>query len=598
MIEFHTLLTAFQTARRELLAMRVPAGHWAGELSSSPFATASAAGALCIVATHVKEDARRDAFRQLAIRAVEWLAAAQTSDGSWGDTRLGPANLAATIAARAAIHLAGQSERFADALSSSQAYFDARGGLAEMRRQYRTDPALLSAVLGMSALAGSANWRDVPPIAFEDALLPRGLRRSMQGALAYAEPIRTGIGQACYFHRWPRNPFTLLLRRLSVGRSVAALRPLQASSGGLLDSAAWSGFFVMGLAATNRAEHPTARRALNFLLDTVRGDATWPSVSSLSVGDTAQAVNALASASGNVGALGCLDWLLNCQQSETTAPRGSLPGGWACNEGGGIPADVDSTASALMALSVLLKSGTDAIRPRIEAAATAGVNWLLAVQNEDGGWPTYFRGASENSPDGNSPELTAHALRALRTWQYWTSGRTVDEAIRRGIYYLSEKQRQDGSWRPRWFACANRADVGNLVYGTSQVVLAYRDLDQMENRVVKRALEWLARSANEDGGWSCGNREGSERSSVEETSIAVEALLAAPHHPNWHIALENGLKWLVRAVDEHCYRQPAAIGLLPGGLQYSEKVYPLSFLVSALGQAVKLLSRPQTDGVN
>ena len=147
-----------------------------------------------------------------------------------------------------------------------------------------------------------------------------------------------------YFHRWPRNPLTLVLRRLSVGRSLSALSPLQPSSGGFLESAAWSGFFVMGLASTGRAEHPMVRRALNFLLDTVRGDASWPNIAGLSVGNTALTVNALASASGNVCALGCLDWLLNCQRSDTNATPGSLHGGWSCTDGGTLP-DVDSTAA-------------------------------------------------------------------------------------------------------------------------------------------------------------------------------------------------------------------------------------------------------------
>jgi squalene-hopene/tetraprenyl-beta-curcumene cyclase len=504
--------------------------------------------------------------------------------------------MAATTAARAAIHLAGQADRFAEVLASSQRYLDSQGGLAEMKRRYCDNPASLSALLAMSAQAGLTAWHEVPPLAFEAAWLPRNWQRSSQGAAAFSEPVRAGIGQAAFFHHWPRNPVTLLLRRLSVGRSLAALGRSQQSNGGFLESAAWTGFFVMGLAASGRAEHPIARRALNFLLDTVRGDASWPNEASLNVGNTALAVNALASASGNVGALGCLDWLLNCQRTDANMPRGSLPGGWSCNDGGGTPPDVASTASSLMALSVLLKSGTDAIRPRIEAAATAGANWLLAVQNHDGGWPSYIRGAKENSPDGSGPDLTAHALRALRTWQYWTTGKAIDEAIRRGMNYLADAQQPDGSWRPRWFANANSTHKANLVYGTSQVVFAYRDLDQIENRLVKRALEFLARATNSDGGWGGENREGSEMTSVEETAMAVEALLAAPNHPNWHLALENGLKWLVRVVEENRYQQPAAIGLLPARLRYSEKVYPLAFTVSALGQAVKLLSRPTGDG--
>ncbi len=500
--------------------------------------------------------------------------------------------MAASTLVPAAIHLAGQSQRFADALSRAQRYLDSHGGPAELKRQYAADRAMLAAVLATSALAGLTAWRDVPTMAFESAWLPSSLQRRPGAAAGHVEPVRVGIGQARYFHRWPRNPAVLFLRRLSVGRSLNVLGRAQPPSGGFLESPAWTGFLVSGLAATGRADHPMARRALGFLLDTVRSDASWSNIVSHSIGNTAFAVNALASASGNVGALGCLDWLLNCQRRETGLLPGSRPGGWACNDGPAALPDVADTAAALLALLVLLKSGTDAHRPRIESAATDGVNWLLSLQNDDGGWPTYFRGAGSDSPDGSAPDLTAHALRALRGWQYWTSGRTIDESIRRGMYYLANNQQPDGSWRPRWFGSAAFAGEENPIYGTSQVVLAYRDLDQVENRLVKRALQWLASAADPDGGWGGGAGDARGPSSIEETAMAVEALLASPDDPRWRPSLENGLQWLVRAVEECAYRQAAAIGLHPPRLWYSEKVYPLAFTVSALGQAVKLLSRP------
>ena len=123
-------------------------------------------------------------------------------------------------------------------------------------------------------------------------------------------------------------------------------------------------------------------------------------------------------------------------------------------------------------------------------------------------------------------------------------------------------------------------------------MLAYRDLDQIENRLMKRGLDWLAAAADPGGGWGGGTGDARGASSVEETAMAVEALLAAPHDPRWRPALEAGLQWLVRAMEESRHLQSAVIGSLPPGLWYSEKVYPLAFAVSALGQAVKLLSRP------
>ena len=301
MIDFHPLLSAFQTVRRELLALREPAGHWVGELSSSAFATASAASALCLVARAVKEESRREAYQQLACRSVDWLVAGQNGDGGWGDTRGSPSNLAATMLVRAAVHLAAQSQRYADSLARAQRWFDSHDGLAGLRRQYGGDPTMLTAILGNSALAGLTAWRDVPAMAFELAWLPRTLQRPLGASASYAEPVRVGIGQARFFHRWPRNPLALLTRRLSVGRSLAMLGRMQPPSGGFLEAVPWTSFLVMGLASTGRVNHPVARRGLGFLLDTVRGDASWSIDTSLSVGNTALSINALASASGDVG---------------------------------------------------------------------------------------------------------------------------------------------------------------------------------------------------------------------------------------------------------------------------------------------------------
>jgi squalene-hopene/tetraprenyl-beta-curcumene cyclase len=194
--------------------------------------------------------------------------------------------------------------------------------------------------------------------------------------------------------------------------------------------------------------------------------------------------------------------------------------------------------------------------------------------------------------DGSGADLTAHALRALRTWQYWMSNPSIDEAIRHGMHYLATGQRSDGSWRPLWFGNPNFPGAENPIYGTSQVLLAYRDLDQIESPRARRGLEWLITAVDPGGGWGGGQGDSRGGSSVEETALAVEALLAAPGDPRRQPVLEAGLEWLVRAVEESRHRQTAAIGFRPARLWYCETVYPLAFTVSALGQAVKLLSRP------
>jgi len=74
-------------------------------------------------------------------------------------------------------------------------------------------------------------------------------------------------------------------------------------------------------------------------------------------------------------------------------------------------ADADDTAGALLALRHL-----GPLDDELRAPALAGLNWLLDLQNRDGGIPTFCRGWSHLPFDRSSPDLTAHALRAWKAW--------------------------------------------------------------------------------------------------------------------------------------------------------------------------------------
>ena len=85
---------------------------------------------------------------------------------------------------------------------------------------------------------------------------------------------------------------------------------------------------------------------------------------------------------------------------------------------GAVP-DADDTAGALLAFARWPGSAAwsgDACA-RVDAAAAAGVQWLLGLQNRDGGWPTFCRGWGKLPFDRSGADLTAHALRALRAWR-------------------------------------------------------------------------------------------------------------------------------------------------------------------------------------
>jgi squalene-hopene/tetraprenyl-beta-curcumene cyclase len=176
---------------------------------------------------------------------------------------------------------------------------------------------------------------------------------------------------------------------------------------------------------------------------------------------------------------------------------------------------------------------------------------------------------------------------------------------------MEKTQAEDGSWVPLWFGNQFHPQEHNPVYGTARVLLAYRDYRRLDTPQAQRGLAWLCDRINPDGGWGGGpaltaiweqgvvaenstpsrsasaNRRPQIHSSVEETALAVESLLAAPQDERSRRTAERGLAWLVEAVNSKHYRDCSPIGFYFAKLWYYEKLYPLIFTASALGEAIR-----------
>ncbi len=589
MIDATQLTNAYQTARRDLLARRVPEGHWVGFLSASALSTATAASALSIVAGHSAEGNLRNACQELSGRAIEWLARCQNEDGGFGDTDKSFSNIATTMLVEAAFHLAGAAEHHGELLDRVRRYIDSQGGLDGLRRRYGKDKTFAVPILTNCALAGLVPWKSVPPLPFELACFPHKMLRLLRlPVVSYAIPALVAIGQARFFRRKPLNPATRTIRRLAVGKSLKVLEQMQPAGGGFIEAIPLTSFVVMSLADTGRGDHPVVRNGVKFLLNSVREDGSWPIDTNLATWNTTGAITALAGATGDVGALGCLDWLLECQHREPHPFTHAAPGGWGWSDLSGAVPDVDDTSGALLAL-VRFYNSTPTQRERIRAAAIEGVRWLLEIQNADGGWPTFCRGWGSLPFDRSGADLTAHAIRAVAAWRPVMEDDRFEKSIRDGFDYLARHQRPDGSWVPLWFGNQRSPQEENPVYGTARVLLAYRDLGQLENGPARRGLQWLAARNNPDGGWGDGNEPGV--SSTEETAVGVEALLAAYDDPSIQPSVEKGLEWLIAAVASGRHQESTPIGFYFAKLWYYECMYPLSFTVAALGQAVRRISK-------
>jgi squalene-hopene/tetraprenyl-beta-curcumene cyclase len=616
MVDPDRLSAAFETARCDLLAESSPVGHWTGQLSSSPLSTAAAIAALALVERHaptiagrVADENRECQLSKLIIVSLRWLARHQNADGGWGDSDKSPSNIAATMMVRAAFALTCVPAESPGILERADAYISAFGGVRGLRRRYGDDRPLTAGILAASALGGLVSWRQVPALPFERTACPErfwSLLRLPIGSQGVA--VLVALGQARYVHRKPRNLLVRLARRLTIDGSLRTLCGMQPAGSGFEHSPLSTSFVIIGLAGSGRSDHPVVRAGVDFLFRCVRAGGSWPIESDVSVLNTSQSARVLADVGEDMSEIGGLNWLLSCQQLDPHASDAEKVGGWAHTDLQGATPRVDASAEALLAMSAWRKAGS-ASRVEIDAAAIAGIRWLLARQGPDGGSPPTNHSFSQMPAAAGACDSTALALRALVAWRGALSkdpeapnvardflAKTAS-AIERGFRFMKIRQAPHGCWEASAHGSQSVATQNNLVIGTALALLAFRDADRLDCESVRRGLAWLEASMHADGSFGgellCERRAVGGVHCVEETALAVEALLTCGPESNRGGAAFRGLNWLIDAVESNRHQSAAPIGLAFGKLSYYEKLLPLALAVSALGQAMPRL-RPRT----
>ena len=627
MIDPERLQAAYETARCDLLTERNPRGYWEGRLSSSALSTATAVSALVLAHGHNETNASGrlvdelyvEELDDLILRALRWLADHQNDDGGWGDTDRSGSNIATTMLVRAAFQLTAVPADHAEVVSRADQYIEHAGGAAAVKKRYGRDKTFAVPILTNCALAELVPWREVSPLPFELACLPQRFYRFLRlPVVSYAIPALVAIGQARYVHQKPWNPITRFLRRRAMEPSFKTIEHMQPESGGFLEAVPLTSFVIMSLASIGKTDSSIVRRGVEFLLSSVRADGSWPIDSNLATWNTTLSINALTAAGEPLeDHEATLDWLLGCQHRSPHPYTGADPGGWAWTDlSGGVP-DADDTSGALLALaSVRDQLERTGDLQRVDQAAMAGIRWLLDLQNNDGGWPTFCRGWGKLPFDRSGSDLTAHALRALDAWRrildpeqarssldrslFVYLGTQIQAAMQRGRQSLTDTQQADGRWLPLWFGNEHQPSCENPVYGTTRVLAAYRDLGALGDACAVRGGQWLIDAQNTDGGWGGEPAEAAAsgapvmRSSMEETALATEALVAfqalgrrCPQSIDARrlaTAIERGTSWLINAVEENRHIEPSPIGFYFANLWYYERLYPQVFAVTALAR--------------
>jgi squalene-hopene/tetraprenyl-beta-curcumene cyclase len=193
------------------------------------------------------------------------------------------------------------------------------------------------------------------------------------------------------------------------------------------------------------------------------------------------------------------DWVLSKQVlgpgDWQVKNKDAAPGGWVFEFRNDFYPDVDDTAFVLMALQ-RVKFPDPA---RMEAAVRRGIQWLLSMQNRDGGWAAFDRDnnkgflcdipfADHNAMlDPSTADVTARVLECLGRFG-WSANHP---AIQRAVKFLLQDQCEDGSWFGRWGV--------NYVYGTSGVLRSLETVSLTAKEYCQRAVSWLRSVQKPDG---------------------------------------------------------------------------------------------------
>lgn len=310
-----------------------------------------------------------------------------------------------------------------------------------------------------------------------------------------------------------------------------------------------------------------------------------------------------------------VDWLL---EKEVRQPGDwannvqAAPGGWYFEHNNEFYPDVDDSIMVLMALrrqfeknppgesqiSYVRSSNRSAAQrevqriEQISSACRRALNWVLAMQNSDGGWGAFDKDndaeflchvpfADHNAMiDPSTPDITGRVLEALGHWGYEAGHPAVDRAVK----YVRKHQETDGSWFGRWGV--------NYLYGTWQCLVGLRAIGiSPHDPAMRRGASWLLAMQQASGAWgeSADSYEdptsrGRGPATASQTAWAILGLIAAGHA--LHPATERGIHWLLRTqLADGGWDEPYFTGTgFPRVFYLRYHYYPMYFPLLALGQ--------------
>ncbi|WP_028400097.1 squalene--hopene cyclase [Ectobacillus panaciterrae] len=277
------------------------------------------------------------------------------------------------------------------------------------------------------------------------------------------------------------------------------------------------------------------------------------------------------------------DWAVHAPKAE--------PGGWGFSDMNTFVPDNDDTSAALRAIT--RQASREA---KYETAWKKGLNWLLQMQNKDGGWGAFEKGADnewltllpiDNAEDAiidsSTADITGRVLEFLGTYAGMNEKHRI---VKRAVEFLVENQREDGSWYGKWGIC--------YIYGTWAAVTGMRAAGVSANHpALQKAVRWLESIQHSDGGWgeSCQSSEKKRFmpfsfSTPSQTAWAIDAIMAVKGKEA--SSVQRGAAFLLRQneLSETALTYPTGLGL-PGGFYIRYHSYNHLFPLLALAHYMK-----------
>ncbi|MBI1733107.1 MAG: squalene--hopene cyclase [Gammaproteobacteria bacterium] len=530
-------------------------------------------------------------------RLCDYIRGRQLPDGSWPLYEGGQGNVSATVKAYFALKITGE-PMHGPVLSRARQWVLAHGGAESSNVFTRI----------MLALFGQLPWRTVPAMPAEIIWLPRwfffNLNRVSYWSRCVIVPLLILFARRPVFRvpegldirelfcsdpqrfahidrldgrRRPlRSTFIAIdrvlkwiepwtpgpVRRRSLRRCEQWMREHMQGEGGIggIFPAMANAVMALKILGNKPAEDADMARGMQAIEDLVLdgGDESYVQPCLSPIWDTCLSINALAECGvpeQHPALESAVTWLFNKQvfvRGDWTVNAPDVDGGgWAFQFENEKYPDVDDTGMVVMSL---LRAGAHH-HPDRRRRMSQAVNWMLGMQNPDGGWGAFdidnHHEYLNNIPfadhgalvDPSTADLTGRCIEMLAMMGYDRKF----PPIARALEFLRRDQRPSGAWYGRWGV--------NYVYGTWAVLVGLGALGEDPNQPhIRKAVQWLKDVQNSDGGWGedCNTYDdpslcGRGRSTASQTAWALLGLMAVGEVGSEPV--QRGIRYLMRNFD-------------------------------------------------